>query len=165
MDFLKTIIKGDRVIWRIYAFLVIISMLEVYSASSTLANSLNEYWAPFVRHFMFLAIGTFLVIVIHLLPPQYLKKIRYLFPISVLLLIITPIIGVKANEATRWISIFGFHFQPSEFAKLSIVVMIAYLLSRMKDTEESIDFTFKTLLIIIFTVCGLILLITSLPQL
>lgn len=156
MEFLSSFIKGDRVIWRIYIFLFIISMLEVYSATSTLSNSMNEYWAPFVRHFMFLAVGTGLMIAIHLMPPQYLKRLVILLPISVILLILTPLIGVKANEATRWISIFGFRFQPSELAKLSVVVTTAFMLSRMKDTEESIDATFKFLLIVIFGVCGLI---------
>lgn len=157
MGIFKTIIKGDRVIWTIYLIILTISMLEVFSASSTLTNSLHEYWRPFVRHFMFLMIGTAVVIAIHFIPPKFFRMIPVLFiPIAAILLIVTPFLGVKANEATRWLSIGGIQFQPSELAKLAVITTIALLLSRMKDDKESINLTFKVILIITFLFCGLI---------
>ncbi len=158
MGIFKTIIKGDRVIWTIYLIIMTISMLEVFSASSTLTNSLHEYWRPFVRHFMFLMIGTAVVIGIHFIPPKFFRAIPVLFiPIAAILLIVTPFLGVKANEATRWLSIGGIQFQPSEFAKLAVIATIALLLSRMKDDKESINRTFKIILGITFLFCFLIL--------
>jgi len=158
MGIFKTIIKGDRVIWTIYLIILTISMLEVFSASSTLTNSLHEYWRPFVRHFMFLMIGTAVVIAIHFIPPKFFRTIPVLvIPLAAILLIVTPFLGVKANEATRWLSIGGVQFQPSELAKLAVITTIALLLSRMKDDKESINRTFKIILIITFIFCGLIL--------
>ena len=61
------------------------------------------------------------------------------------MLIVTPFIGVDANDAHRWLEIMGIQFQPSEFGKLACVVFVAFLLSkRGKLTENQI---FKYILI------------------
>ncbi|MBI4118875.1 MAG: putative lipid II flippase FtsW [Parcubacteria group bacterium] len=65
-----------------------------------------------------------------------LKKIAlpFLFlAVILLVLVFVPQVGYEAGGAKRWISLFGFSFQPSEFAKLAIIVYLASWLESKKD--------------------------------
>lgn len=46
MDLLKNFFKGDKAIWIIYLFLCLISIVEVFSASSTLTYKSGDHWGP-----------------------------------------------------------------------------------------------------------------------
>ena len=54
------IFKGDKVIWMVFFFLCMISIIEVYSASSSLSYKSGNYMAPVIRHIglLFLGLGT-----------------------------------------------------------------------------------------------------------
>ncbi len=54
MDLASKLFKGDRVIWIIFMFLCLISVVEVFSATSTIAYKNANHWAPIVRHATFL---------------------------------------------------------------------------------------------------------------
>ena len=55
--------KGDAIIWMVFFFLCIISVLEVYSASSSLTYKAGSYWKPVVYHTFLLIIGVGFMIV------------------------------------------------------------------------------------------------------
>lgn len=155
MDLASKLFKGDRVIWVIFMFLCLVSVVEVFSATSTIAYKNANYWAPIVRHATFLLGGFVLVLVLHNIPCRFFPAFILLLPVSVLMLLVTPFIGVSANDAHRWLEIFGVQFQPSEFAKLASVVFVAFLLSkRHRFSEAQI---FKYILIGVGTTCVLIL--------
>ena len=59
---------GDRVIWVVYFFLCIISLVEVFSAGSSLAYKSGSFWSPLIKQAGFLAAGTVLVVIIHNVP-------------------------------------------------------------------------------------------------
>ena len=50
LDFIKNIFKGDRVIWIIFLMLCLVSIVEVFSASSTLIYKSGDHWGPIGRH-------------------------------------------------------------------------------------------------------------------
>lgn len=155
MDLASKLFKGDRVIWLIFMFLCLISVVEVFSATSTIAYKNANHWAPIVRHATFLLGGFVLVLLLHNVPYKFFPAFIGLLPISVLMLIITPFIGVSANDAHRWLEIFGIQFQPSEFGKLASIVYVAFLLSkRNKFTDAQL---FKWILIGVGIICILIL--------
>lgn len=155
MDLISKLFKGDRVIWVIFMFLCLISVVEVFSATSTIAYKNANHWAPIVRHATFLLGGFVLVLLLHNIPCRFFPAFILLLPVSVLMLLVTPFIGVEANDAHRWLELFGVQFQPSEFAKLASIVFIAFLLSkRGKFTENQI---FKYILIGVGVTCALIL--------
>lgn len=155
MDLASKLFKGDRVIWIIFMFLCLISVVEVFSATSTIAYKNANHWAPIVRHATFLLGGFVLVLLLHNIPCRFFPVFILLLPVSVLMLIVTPFIGVEANDAHRWLEIFGVQFQPSEFAKLASIVFIAFLLSkRGRYTDTQI---FKYILIGVGITCVLIL--------
>ena len=57
MDLASKLFKGDRVIWVIFMFLCLVSVIEVFSATSTIAYKNANHWAPIVRHATFLLGG------------------------------------------------------------------------------------------------------------
>lgn len=155
MGLASKLFKGDRVIWVIFMFLCLISVIEVFSATSTIAYKNADHWAPIVRHASFLLGGFVIVLILHNVPYRFFPAFILLLPLSVLMLIATPFVGINANDAHRWLEIFGIQFQPSEFAKLASIVFIAFLLSkRHRFTDDQI---FKYILIGVGVTCLLIL--------
>ena len=155
MDLASKLFKGDRVIWIIFMFLCLISVVEVFSATSTIAYKNANHWAPIVRHATFLLGGFVLVLLLHNVPCRFFPAFILLLHVSVLMLLVTPFVGINANDAHRWLEIFGIQFQPSEFAKLASIVFIAFLLSkRSRFTDDQI---FKYILIGVGVTCVLIL--------
>ncbi len=139
MSFINKIFRGDRVIWMIYLFLCLISIVEVFSATSTLAYKHN-YWDPIMRHTMFLLLGTFIVLLVHAMRPKFFSVFLPVLPLTWLLLIATKFIGSSVNNADRWLTIFGISFQPSELAKLCLIGSVAFLLSKYKNTVSGKNF-------------------------
>lgn len=155
MELANKLFRGDRVIWIIFMFLCLISVIEVFSATSTIAYKNANFWAPIVRHATFLLGGFVLILLLHNIPSRFFPVFILLLPVSILMLLITPFIGVSANDAHRWLEIFGIQFQPSEFAKLSLIVFVAFMLSkRNRFTEKQI---FNYILIGMSVTCVLIL--------
>ncbi len=154
----KKYMKGDPVIWAVFIILCGLSIVEMYSASSTLAYKAASYTDPVMKHAMFLGLGILIVFMIQFLKLFQIRILAYVgILISIVLLILVMFKGHSENDATRWISIAGIQFQPSEIAKLSLIILVADFLSRIKNnkTDESLYFR----LTIIFTgiVCLLIL--------
>ena len=139
MDFLPKIFRGDRVIWMIFMFLCLISIVEVYSASSTLTFR-TDYWKPIMRHSIFLLLGLGVVLLVHSFKPKYLSIIGILLPLVWILLISTRLFGSEVNGSYRFLTIGGQSIQPSEFAKLSLMILTAFILSRRKDMVEEKSF-------------------------
>ena len=100
--------------------------VEVFSATSTIAYKNANHWAPIVRHATFLLGGFVMVLLLHNIPCRFFSAFIILLPVSMLMLIVTPFIGVDANDAHRWLEIMGIQFQPSEFGKLACVVFVAF---------------------------------------
>lgn len=146
---LGNIFKGDKVIWMVFFFLCIISIVEVYSASAGLTYKGGHYWAPIVKHTGILLIGVFAMVVTLNIKCKYFKIVTpFLLVLSIIALITVLIAGQSTNGAQRWISIIGIQFQPSEIAKGTMVLATAQILSAMQ-TEQGADKTaFKYILIV-----------------
>jgi len=59
---LGNIFKGDKVIWMVFFFLCLISVIEVYSASAQLTYKAGSYIAPMVKHIGLLCVGVFFTV-------------------------------------------------------------------------------------------------------
>ena len=151
MDYLNKIFRGDRVIWMIFLFLCLISIVAVYSASSMLTFQTN-YWLPIMKHTMFLLAGTGVVLLIHSVDPKYFRVFVVMLPFVWMLLIATQFMGQTVNNANRYV----FGFQPSEIAKLSLISCVAFILSRKKN-KKSESMSFKWIWILTIITCILIL--------
>lgn len=157
MSLIRQLFRGDGAIWIIFLLLGIISLIEVYSASSTLAYSSGNAYGPIVRHAGFLLLGTIVILVTHSFHYKYVTLIgAFLFVLSFALLVLTPVIGVRVNNAARWISFFGIQFQPSEFAKLAIIIFTAFVLSKTQRSDDSRRKAFWIILTVTLVFAGLI---------
>ncbi len=133
------IFKGDKVIWMIFFFLCMISIVEVYSASSSLSYKSGNYMAPVIRHIMLLGVGLFTMICMLKIKCKFFKIVTpVIMGISFILLILVLLTGESTNGASRWFSLMGIQFQPSEIAKGSVVLAVAQILSAMQ-TEHGAD--------------------------
>ena len=72
---LSNIFKGDKVIWMVFFFLCIISIIEVYSASSSLSYTGGNYWSPIIYHCSILVVGIALMVVVLNIKCRYFKLI------------------------------------------------------------------------------------------
>ncbi len=141
---LNNIFKGDKVIWMIFFFLCMISIVEVYSASSSLSYLGGNYWAPMVKHIGLLLLGLFFMLVTLNLDCKYFKAlIPLLIVVSPLLLLTVLFTGETVNGANRWINFFGIPFQPSEIAKGTMVLISAQILSVMQTDAGASKSAFK----------------------
>ena len=109
--------EGDKVVWMILFFLVMISIIEVYSASSNMSYGTGYYWKPILQHVSYFLIGGVAAILIHKIHCRYFKLIPLAgIPLSVFMLVIA-LFTSKVNNASRWLEVGGIGFQPSEIAK------------------------------------------------
>lgn len=154
LNFFGKAFRGDKVIWCIFIALCIVSVLEVFSASSTIVYRQQNHWAPILRHATFLLIGFGVVMFLQRVPTRFYSLMLLGVPLSMILLVITMFMGADVNGAQRWLGVGAFTIQPSEFAKISAIGFVAFFLSKMKpDTEGWI---FKVLIIGVGVLCALI---------
>lgn len=146
---LGNIFKGDKVIWMVFFFLCIISVIEVYSASAGLTYKGGHYWAPIVKHTGILLVGVFAMVVTLNIKCKYFKIVTpFLLLIAVVTLITVLLAGQSTNGAQRWISIVGIQFQPSEIAKGALVLATAQILSALQTEHGADKNAFKYILIV-----------------
>lgn len=154
--------KGDRVIWTVFFFLCIISIIEVFSASSGLSFKSGNYLRPVLKHCMLLGFGVLAMIGTMNVKCKYFKIVTpFALLLSFIGLIAVFFMGEITNGSQRWISFFGIQFQPSEIAKGALVLATAQILSAMQTPNGADKRAFKYILI----VCGFIILPIALENL
>lgn len=146
---LGNVFKGDKVIWMVFFFLCMISIVEVYSASSSLSYKSGNYFSPIIYHATILAVGTFVMICVLNVQCKYFKLATpVLMAFSFFTLLWVLVAGQSTNGASRWISFLGIQFQPSEIAKGTVVLAVAQILSAMQTPNGADKKAFKYIMII-----------------
>ena len=156
MDLLKNLFKGDKVIWIIFLLLCLVSIIEVFSASSTLTYKSGDHWRPITMHIILMAVGAIAVIIVHNIPCRWFKTFILLLPVSWILLGSVLLVGMVTNGARRWIDLGFFQFQPSELAKMGTIITVAYILSRMQEENGANPKAFRYILWVTGGTCALI---------
>lgn len=148
--------EGDKVVWMILFFLGLISIIEVYSASSNMSYKTGYYWKPILQHVSYFVIGVIATLLVHKIHCRYFKLIPLLgIPLSVLFLVIA-MFTEKVNNASRWVEVVGVGFQPSELAKGVLVTTVAMILASMRDENGAQRRAFKWIMVMAVLICGLI---------
>ena len=144
-------IKGDKWIWLIAVILSIISLLSVYSATGSLAyqkmGGNTEYYL--FKHFLLIILSFIAMWFAHKLDYKYYSKISIIaMYISLPLLLVTYQFGLNINEASRWINIpiINQAFQPSDLAKLSLIIYLSSVLSKSQYDLDNIKSLIKPFL-------------------
>ena len=143
LDTVRRLLGGDRVLWVIIISLMIISVLVVYSSTAKMAYNarMASSTAEFLRSQLSLLVLCMVAIfVVHRINSQtYRRFTNLLFVVSLLLTLFVYFTGQTTNSAARWISIFGFQFQPSEMLKLTIVMYLANQLAKRQSTIRTLQ--------------------------
>jgi cell division protein FtsW len=132
-------------------FLCLISIVEVYSASSTLTFK-TDYWRPIMRHTMILLAGLGIVLLVHSLETKFFIFLIVGLPLAWLFLLGAKFFGATINGGNR----FFLGFQPSEFAKLCLIGTTAFALSKYVYSKK--DFIYKIIITVSAITCGIIVL-------
>lgn len=148
------IFRGDKTIWVVFLLLSIISLVEVYSSIGLFAYSQNSGWPTglFLKHLVIVILTWVLVIAASHVNYRFFSRFALLgFWISVVLLAVVLMMG------GRWfrLPVVG-QFQPSEVAKVMLVLFVARMLALKKDQAGDLG-TFLSLLIYIVGVVVLVL--------
>jgi cell division protein FtsW len=124
----------DRMLAAAVAVLLVLGLVMVQSASGPeSAESIGDAWFYVKRQAIAIVVGLSLCLTAALVPYQWLKKGAWLLYAGVLfglILLMVPGIGREVNGATRWIGVGGFNIQPSEFAKVALILVTSMLISR-----------------------------------
>ena len=142
----------DKTFWIIYGLLIIVAIIALFSASSTLVYQRGSVLGPIGSQMLFIALGLVAAYLIQFIPSYWVRFGGYgLLAISTLLVYSTIIPGnplvVTINGAARWVRIAGITFQPSELAKLSLIIVIADQLARIKTEADKRKYFYRTLII------------------
>ena len=152
--------KIDKTLLFAVIILSLFGLLMIYSSSSIWAEyKFNDPYKFLKTQGIFLIIGYILINIISKIPYQLYKKysnIILFLCITLLILVLIPGIGTIRNGSRSWFGIGSFGIQPSEFAKLGIIIFTSKYLSnnKIKDIKTSV---FPILLVVIL-IFGLIML-------
>lgn len=151
MDIIKRKLQYvDKTYWTVFILLVVIAVIELFSASSTLAFKTGSLLGPVWHQVKFILIGAVIGFVVQLFPSKFVRWGGYALlgvaAICLYLMIIpgSPFVST-INDAERWFKIFGFSFQPSELAKLGLIIVVADRLSQAHDEQELVREFYRTL--------------------
>jgi len=152
------IFKGDKVIWMVFFFLCMISIVEVFSASSNLTYKSQNYVGPIAFHTVTIIVGVAVAVITLNIPCRYFKLMTlFLLIISGITLLWVLVGGESINGANRVISLpGGITFQPSEIAKGTMVLYTAQILSAMQREDGADKKAFKYILWIVIPTAALI---------
>ncbi len=148
--------------------LVLIGILMVYSATTVSAsasahvdgaNEFGHLW----KQLQYVTIGLLGMAVAvrfdyHRLASPRIYRPIVLLAFALLLLVLVPGIGVKVYGAQRWIQVAGFRFQPSEFAKMALIILLAVKLSSNQGEIKSFFRGFVPAVVVTFLFAALVFL-------
>ncbi len=153
------ILRGDRVIWRVYFLFIFISIVEVFSAMGKEIAGGN-FLAFFLKHFIWLALGFIFCFISHRIDYRKITRIlRFLLIISIVFVCVPYLqaaFGHYSLSTARWIKLnLGFYilqFQPSELAKYITIFYTCMIMANNQDRIEDKK-VFYSLVIPLILVC------------
>ena len=142
------------------ALLVVMGLMMVLSASSVEAlRSYGGAWVFFQKQAMWVVVGALGMVAAACW--DYRRWSRLAWPLvatSLVLLVAVQIVGINVSGSTRWLAVGGLRFQPSEMAKLALLVYVAALLGRRSDQMHESRLTLRPVIVVAGALGGLVML-------
>jgi len=155
-------LKGDKVIWIIAILLSVFSLLAVYSSTGSLAyrtqGGNTEYYL--IKQFFIVMLGIAIMYISYRVPYNYFSRIaQFLYYFSIPMLLFAIFFGPEINGARRTLFVpgTGLTFQPSDLAKLALIMYMARFLSKYQNEIQDFKKGFLPILIRIVVIVLLIL--------
>ena len=151
-------------------FLLVLLLLAVGVVMVLSASFPRAYYDPgrvtggnaayyFVRQLIYALLGVVVMLLASRVPMELYR--RYAFPflgVTLVLLALVPLIGVKANGSRRWLGVGSLTVQPSELAKLAVILCFAVLICRFRDRMKTVRWGILPFLGILGLIVGLLVL-------
>lgn len=144
---LKKKINLDKTLILYVSIFAIISLISIYSASMYLSKTLGNL---VLKQAMWYAVGILFIFIIYKLKISFFIKISpYIYLFNVILLLGLLFVGPVINGSRCWYIIEGIgSFQPSEFMKISLVLIEAYIIDKFSSKEKNAKNEFKLIALI-----------------
>ncbi len=150
---LKKKINLDKTLIIYVSIFAIISLISIYSASMYLSKTLGNL---VLKQAMWYAVGIIFIFIIYKLKISFFIKISpYIYLFNIILLLGLLFVGPVINGSRCWYIIEGIgSFQPSEFMKISLVLIEAYIIDKFSSKEKNAKNEFKliSLIFIVFLI-------------
>lgn len=138
--------------------LVVIGVVMVFSASYARAyyeTGNSTYY--FARQAIFAVVGIAGMLFVSRLNYQIWRSASFVILIvSLVFLLLVPLIGTSVNGARRWIEVAGIRFQPSELAKIAIIMTFSAMISTYRDKMKTFRYGILPFAIVMVVLCGLV---------
>lgn len=144
---LKKKINLDKTLILYVSIFAIISLISIYSASMYLSKTLGNL---VLKQAMWYAVGILFIFIIYKLKISFFIKISpYIYLFNIMLLLGLLFVGPVINGSRCWYIIEGIgSFQPSEFMKISLVLIEAYIIDKFSNKEKNAKNEFKLIALI-----------------
>lgn len=134
--------QPDRMLLSATAFLLLFGLIMIASAGIDVSEQMFGVPYHFVaRHSIYLALGLTLAAIVSVIPMDIWRKqsaLLLFFGFALLALVLLPGIGQEIKGSRRWIDLGPIGFQPSELAKVSLVLYVgAYLVRRRSEVTST----------------------------
>ncbi len=143
-SFLKFWNNPVQLIYMVMAILLLIGCINVFSASYVMAQDMfGSGWYYLLRYFIFAGLGLLCMAIVRRVGYKIWlhKYLTWSFFLLVLaMLVLVDVLGIATKGASRWLYIGPFSVQPSEFAKLAVIMLAAKYLGRMLRRGERVSF-------------------------
>jgi cell division protein FtsW len=158
----KKLDEYDLVIMLMAIALTCFGVVMVYSASSVMAaKRFNDGFFFLKRQGLFALLGFGVMLLVMRVDYHTWKRVAVpglLLCLVLLCLVLIPGIGGKAGGSSRWIKLPGFNLQPSEMAKLALIMYMAYTLEKKQDKVKSLTTGFIPYMIVLMFLIGFLVL-------
>ena len=151
-------------------FLLVMLLLAVGVVMVLSSSYARAYYDPggvtggnaayyFVRQLIFAALGTGAMYIASRFPMSFYRRYAFHFlALTLVLLMLVPVIGVKANGSRRWLGVGGLTVQPSELAKLAVILSFSCMICRIRSRMRSFKYGILPFASVLAAIVGLLIL-------
>ncbi len=133
---------GDLVLWTAMAMLVALGFVMVLNTSYFYAQErFGDSYLFTRKHLMAIVLGTAALVVFWRIPTRAVRRLTYpllLLTLALLVAVLLPGLGISRGGARRWFALGGMSAQPSELAKIAVVLYLAHSITKKGDRVQAL---------------------------
>lgn len=141
-----------------WGLLIVAIVLSIIGLVALFTATQEAEFAEFKKQIIWLVVSLVMMVVVMFINYEVLVKLSPIFYGLFMLLLVAVLFTKPINGATSWFEIGGFSLQPSEFAKIVVILFLAFIISKIQERYIE-DINRPTRLLIIFSAVALPLLL------